>query len=129
MSRYKFCPECDNNFSNYSSYIERINGKLVNKLKYYCSGCGYEQEEDKISNPQEAILFRKNNLNKKPDREINPDMCYDSSLSRTTIGNCPNKDCESNKKNFSSEKLMFSRNQEDSLGFICCACQSSWNSS
>lgn len=126
MSRYRFCPECDNNFSNYSSFVERDSGKLINKLKYYCSACGYEEEGEKIAELKDAILFKKTNLNKNPDREVNPDMCYDSTLSRTTKVDCPNQDCESNKKKIPSEKLMFSRNQDNNIGFICCVCQSSW---
>jgi len=126
-SRYRFCPKCANNFSNYSSFTERVDGKLINKLKYYCSACLHEEEGEKIQTPQDAILFKNTSLNKKPDREVNPDMSYDPTLSRTTLGDCPNAECESNLKKIKSEKLMFSRNQEDNMGFLCTACQSVWN--
>jgi hypothetical protein len=129
MPKIRFCPQCKNNFSNYSYVTEQKDNKPVNYLVYTCQACLYNERMDTITAASEGVLFSKNNLNKLPDREIHPDMCLDPTLPHTTQVECPNKECQTNASGSSKEKrnvVFFHYNTEMKLAFICCVCRSSW---
>lgn len=128
MPKIRFCPQCKNNFSNYSYVTEQKDNKPVNYLVYTCQACLYNEKMDTVTGVSEGVLFSKNNLNKLPDREIHPDMCLDTTLPHTTKVECPNKECTTNDKKSPAKRnvVFFHYNAEMKLGFICCVCRSSW---
>lgn len=126
MPKVRFCPECSNNFSNFTNIVEKENGKPVNFLVYSCQSCLYQEKMKKVATLEDAILFNKDSLNKLTNREITTEMCLDKSLPRTSQVQCPNTDCPTNKDESKREIVFFNSNRDMKLGFICCACQSRW---
>lgn len=128
MPKIQFCPECNNNFSNYSYVTEKEDNKPVNYLVYTCQSCLYTQKKKSVNNLEDAILFTKNNLNKLPDKEVHSDMCIDPTLPHTTRVECPNKGCASNREENPVMRniVFFHYNVEMKLAYICCVCHSFW---
>ena len=125
MPKVRFCPECSNNFSNFTNIVEKEKGKPVNYLVYSCQSCLYKEKTAAITNLEDAILFTKDNLNQTTEREINSDMCLDKSLPRTRKVECPNTECPSN-KGTAEREVVFFHNKDMKLGFSCCLCKSTW---
>jgi hypothetical protein len=128
MPKVRFCPECQNNFSNYSYVTEKVGNKPVNYLVYTCQACLHTERVEAISDLSEGLLFSKTNLNQLPDKEINPDMCLDPTLPHTVKVECPNKDCATNKSSKPTPRnvVFFHYNTEMKLAYICCVCRSFW---
>lgn len=125
MSKVTFCPKCGNNFSNF--YLEEING--VSVLSYKCNTCLYSLNVSPEEQRKNALLFSKNNINNKPDRILNSDMCMDASLPRSSTIKCPNEKCPSNTdKNKEPEVVKVEYNNEKAMAYICCypECHSKW---
>lgn len=128
MPKIRFCPECRNNFSNYSYITKRLGNKPVNYLVYTCQACLYTEEVESVSLLEDGLLFNKTNLNRMPDREINPDMCLDPTLPHTIQVECPNKECKTNRSKDPVPRnvVFFHYNTEMKLAYICCICRSFW---
>lgn len=127
MPKIKFCPKCNNNFSNYSFVTGKENNKAVNYLVYTCQGCKNEEEVRVINSEEEGVLFSQTNINKLPDREINADMARDPALPHTMNVECPNVECKSNTDdNVKRDVVFFHYNTEMKLAYICTVCRSFW---
>lgn len=126
MPKIRFCPECHNNFSNFSYVTEREGNRLINYLVYTCQGCKNTERVKEIKEAAEGILFSQNNLNQLPDREIHADLCQDPTLPHTIKVECPNKDCNSNQGKAKRDVVFLHYNNEMKLAYICCVCESYW---
>lgn len=126
MPKIRFCPECQNNFSNYSYVTETIDGTPTNYLVYTCQACLNTEKVEYVATLEEGLLFSKNNLNQMPDREINPDMCLDPALPHTVDVKCPNSGCDTNTKTTKRDVVFFQYNSEMKLAYICCVCNRLW---
>lgn len=126
MPKIRFCPECDNNFSNYSYITEKENNKAINYLVYTCQGCKKTEKVKAITTEDEGILFSQTNINKLPDREINVDMARDPTLPHTMNVQCPNIECPTNIGDTKRDVVFFHYNTEMKLAYICTVCHSYW---
>jgi len=126
MPKIQFCPQCNNNFSNYSYITEKEENIPTNYLVYTCQSCLYTEKVKSVNTLQDAILFTKTNLNKLPDKEIHADMCLDPTLPHTTKVECPNKECLTNIGDTQRNVVFFHYNTEMKLAYICCVCRSFW---
>jgi DNA-directed RNA polymerase subunit M/transcription elongation factor TFIIS len=122
MSKIRFCPKCDNNFSNYNL---ETNEKGELNLYYKCGSCLYVEYIPSGKLEEHSLLYTKTNLNRKPDRIIHIDLCDDPTLPRSSNIPCPNNKCPSyDDKN--NEVVFFNYNEERKIAFICCRCHNTW---
>ena len=125
MSEIRFCPQCDNNFSNFQ--IKKTeNGSY--KLLYKCNSCLTTEEVSNIDKINQATIYKKGNLQRKPDRPIHSSLCDDPTLPRTSTIDCPRKECPSNDKGKEPEVVMIDYNEDRRVAYICCECKYSWRS-
>jgi DNA-directed RNA polymerase subunit M/transcription elongation factor TFIIS len=124
MSKVRFCPKCDNNFSNYMLETNE-SGDII--LYYKCGSCLYREGISQKDLASHAKLYTKNNMNRRPDRVVHIDMCDDPSIPRTSSIKCPNDNCPSHKTG-DYEIAQIEYNDERKIAFICCEpkCHSMW---
>lgn len=122
MSQIKFCPRCNNNFSNFT-VSKTEDGEQV--LLYKCKTCIYTEPVSNIDQINQATIFKKQNLTKKPNRPINVDLCDDASMPHTSAIPCANKSCPSHKDE-EYDIIYVDYNEDRKLAYICCKCKHSW---
>jgi|AACY02.9.fsa_nt_gi hypothetical protein len=124
MSKLRFCPKCQNNFSNYN-IDETDKGEPI--FQYTCSSCLYRESIPIGDIKEHALLYSKTTLNRRPDRELHWDMCQDPTLAHTSTVPCPNPKCPS-KSNNDNNVVFLEYNEDKKLAFICChsECKEIW---
>jgi DNA-directed RNA polymerase subunit M/transcription elongation factor TFIIS len=116
----KFCLKCDN------MYYIGIGVDDPNKIIYYCRNCKYRDET--LSEDGVCVL---NTQLKKGEQHfnhiINKYTKLDPTLPRIYNIQCPNKECESNNGEKSSE-IIYLRYDDDNLKYlyICSYCDTVW---
>ncbi len=67
MPKVRFCPECSNNFSNYTYVVEKEKNKAVNYLVYSCQSCLYQE---KMNNSVRLLGISISNLNTEDTKSL-----------------------------------------------------------
>ena len=125
MSQVRFCPKCQNNFSNY--FLDQDDqGKSI--LFYKCTSCLYSEGVPPNELKQHARLYTTSQLNRKPEKEIHADLADDLTLPRTSSLKCLNKDCPSHKTG-EYELVFLEYNEEKRIAYICTTCRYYWKAS
>ena len=107
-----FCKQCDNKM-----YPLEEEDKLYNS----CNDCGYKE----IYNS--SVIEKKNFKTKKESYSQDSQyLIYDPTLPHTIQKQCPNKNCETNKKNNKSESIFMQDPISLKLTFICTSCNVEW---
>ena len=107
-----FCVTCDNKL--YPLEDE-------DKLYLNCQDCGFKE----LYNG--SVIEKKNFKNKSINLSRNTQfLIYDNTLPRTLQKQCPNKNCDSNKKNIKSESVFLQDPISLKLTYICTSCTVEW---
>lgn len=107
-----FCKQCENKM-----YPLEEENKLYNS----CNDCGFKEIYD--GSIIERKNYKKKKLNYAQDSRY---LIYDHSLPRTIQKQCPNTNCESNKKNFKSESIFIQDPISLKLTYVCTSCNVEW---
>ena len=127
-----FCPKCGNMY-----YLKLLN-EDKDKLSYYCRNCGHE-DISLVSNLNN-LYVSKTEVKKKMNYKnvINKYTKLDPTLPRIYNIDCPNSDCESNKKTNSDgeskekskeKEILYIRYDDKNMKFVylCANCDTVWN--
>ena len=107
-----FCKECDNKL--YPLEDE-------DKLYLSCQDCGFKEIFEGSVVEKKNFKIKSANLTKNIQYLI-----YDDTLPRTVHKQCPNKNCETNKKEIQSESVFIQDPQSIKLTYICTTCNVEW---
>ena len=124
-----FCPKCGN------MYYLQLKKDDEDKLIYYCRNCGNE-DESLVSNLNN-LYVSKTNIKKEMNykNSINKYTKLDPTLPRIHNIDCPNPDCDCNKKEQKSEEplvekeILYIRYDDANMKFVylCAHCDTIWN--
>lgn len=107
-----FCKSCDNKL-----YPLEDDEKLYQS----CQDCGFKELYDGL------VIEKKHFKNKSINVSSNNNfMIYDNTLPRTVQKQCPNKNCDSNKKGISCEAVFLQDPVSLKLTYICTVCNVEW---
>lgn len=107
-----FCKSCDNKL-----YPLEDDEKLYQS----CQDCGFKELYDGL------VIEKKHFKNKCINVSSNNNfMIYDNTLPRTIQKQCPNKNCDSNKKEISCEAVFLQDPVSLKLTYICTVCNVEW---
>ena len=107
-----FCKTCDNKLYPFEDQDE---------LYLSCQDCGFKELFD--GNIVEKKNFKKNSVNINKNLHY---LIYDPSLPRTIQKQCPNKNCETNKKNTKSISVFIKDQLSLKLTYVCTSCNVEW---
>ena len=124
-----FCPKCEN------MYYIRLNTADNNSLIYYCRNCG--NKNDKLINELNNFCVSKTHIIQKTGgykNVINEYTHLDPTLPRVKFNmDCPNPECESNKKNDDGERkkckeIIYLRYNDANMKYVylCAVCKTHW---
>ena len=122
-----FCPKCGN---MYYLRLTKDADEQENALIYYCRKCG--NEDDSLVSNLNNLYVSKTNIKKTTNYKniINKYTKLDPTLPRITNIDCPNQDCDSNRKDDSKEdkEILYIRYDDTNMKFIylCTLCKQSW---
>ena len=100
-------------------------------LIYYCRKCG--NEDDSLVSNLNNLYVSKTNIKKTTNYKniINKYTKLDPTLPRITNIDCPNQDCDSNRKDDSKEdkEILYIRYDDTNMKFIylCSICDTIWD--
>tara|TARA_B110001454_G_C12654645_1_gene406863 strand:+ start:122 stop:511 length:390 start_codon:yes stop_codon:yes gene_type:complete len=123
-----FCPKCGNMY-----YLRLIKDSddQENALIYYCRNCG--NEDDSLVSNLNNLYVSKTNIKTTTNYKniINKYTKLDPTLPRITNIDCPNQDCDSNRKDESKEEkeILYIRYDDTNMKFIylCSVCDTIWD--
>jgi len=116
-----FCDKCDNLYDYVSYTDENDDSKKIIKLK--CQACG--NETNIKPNTQ---IYAKQYVSRIQDMQIDPDLQYDHTLTRTSLVPCQNSECPTYLDNGPQpEVVTYQYNSESGkLGYVCAICHRYW---
>ena len=126
-----FCPKCGN---MYYLRLTKDADEQENALIYYCRKCG--NEDDSLVSNLNNLYVSKTNIKKTTNYKniINKYTKLDPTLPRITNIDCPNQDCDSNRKDDSKEdkedkEILYIRYDDTNMKFIylCSICDTIWD--
>ena len=123
-----FCPKCGN---MYYLRLTKDADEQENALIYYCRKCG--NEDDSLVSNLNNLYVSKTNIKKTTNYKniINKYTKLDPTLPRITNIDCPNQDCDSNRKDDSKEdkEILYIRYDDTNMKFIylCSVCDTIWD--
>ena len=123
-----FCPKCGN---MYYLRLTKDADEQENALIYYCRKCG--NEDDSLVSNMNNLYVSKTNIKKTTNYKniINKYTKLDPTLPRITNIDCPNQDCDSNRKDDSKEdnEILYIRYDDTNMKFIylCSICDTIWD--
>ena len=123
-----FCQKCGN---MYYLRLTKDADEQENALIYYCRKCG--NEDDSLVSNLNNLYVSKTNIKKTTNYKniINKYTKLDPTLPRITNIDCPNQDCDSNRKDDSKEdkEILYIRYDDTNMKFIylCSICDTIWD--
>ena len=123
-----FCPKCGN---MYYLRLTKDADEQENSLIYYCRKC--RNEDDSLVSNLNNLYVSKTNIKKTTNYKniINKYTKLDPTLPRITNIDCPNQDCDSNRKDDSKEdkEILYIRYDDTNMKFIylCSICDTIWD--
>ena len=123
-----FCQKCGN---MYYLRLTKDADEQENALIYYCRKCG--NEDDSLVSNMNNLYVSKTNIKKTTNYKniINKYTKLDPTLPRITNIDCPNQDCDSNRKDDSKEdkEILYIRYDDTNMKFIylCSICDTIWD--
>ena len=126
-----FCPKCGN---MYYLRLTKDADEQENALIYYCRKCG--NEDDSLVSNLNNLYVSKTNIKKTTNyKNINNKYTkLHPTLPRITNIDCPNQDCDSNRKDDSKEdkedkEILYIRYDDTNMKFIylCSICDTIWD--
>lgn len=113
-----FCEKCDNLYGFITN--EDDNDKRTMSLK--CQACGNPSEIK-----QNMQIYAKQYISRTHDMQVDPDLQYDYTLTRTSLVKCLNEQCPTITENVRPEVATYQYNSETGkLGYICLVCKHYW---
>ena len=90
--------------------------EIDGKLKFVCDNCGNEEDNN------EYIIESMKVLDSSLDN-INTDIVYDPTFSRTNKKKCPNKECPTHKSTAVHSEAIIMRDKDLKIIYICVHCK------